>query len=77
MPAQKISWRLFPPEGIAHQVRQLSLKENRSIANMAIRLIAESLDNRRIAHAAQNSDVKRLVSLITARSEAVPADAAL
>jgi hypothetical protein len=74
MPASKISWRIFPPPGIPHLVRQLAIKENRSVANMVLRLAAEGLDSRRIANAAQNGEMQKLVAML-ATATAAPAKA--
>jgi hypothetical protein len=75
MPASKRAWRLFPPPGIEHQVEQLARRENRSLANMCVRLIGEALDNRRITSAAQNGEVKELVAMLTAPASVAPAEA--
>jgi hypothetical protein len=76
MPATKKHLRLIMPQGIAHAMRTLALREGRSESAMAVRLIAEAIDARNVAARAQPEDLKRFLSvLLSAAKTAEPADA--
>jgi hypothetical protein len=41
-----VCWRLNPPPGIHARVQEMAAAEGRSVANLLVRLVAESLENR-------------------------------
>jgi len=41
-----VCWRLNPPPGIHARVQAMAAAEGRSVANLLVRLVSESLDQR-------------------------------
>jgi hypothetical protein len=41
-----VCWRIQPPPGVHARVLQMAAAEGRSVANLLIRLVSESLDQR-------------------------------
>jgi hypothetical protein len=58
--SERNRWRFTPDAATAHAINQLALKEGRSIANMILMLVKESIANRRSAE----SSVDRLVNTL-------------
>jgi hypothetical protein len=41
-----VCWRIQPPPGVHARVHQMAAAEGRSVANLLVRLVSESLDQR-------------------------------
>jgi hypothetical protein len=56
-------WRVRPTPAIEHAVRQIALRENRTLANCLQRLLLEAIDARRLA-SLHSPDIKAAIAMI-------------
>ena len=56
-------WRIKPGPALEHAVRQISLREGRTLANTLKRLLAEAVDHRRIV-ALQSPEVRTAIVML-------------
>ncbi len=72
MPSNKRCWRITPTPAVEYQVEALARRENRSLANMMLKLLTEALEQRRQAQT-RPADIDRLVALLKAPADTAPA----
>jgi hypothetical protein len=56
-------WRIKPGPALEHAVRQISLREGRTLANTLKKLLSEAVDQRRLV-ALQSPDVRTAIVML-------------
>jgi hypothetical protein len=63
------NWRIRPPRAAAVEIRQLALREGRSLANMLTRLVLEALEARQRS----DTEIARTVARVLEQDQRVSA----